>query len=100
MGGEVSQIGIHDTAFFYRNAKYIIWLETVWEDDRYENANRAWLRRRCPYLAAISKGSYINFPYANFPLYLAEYYGGHVCKLAKIKSKYDPFSIFSFPQSI
>jgi hypothetical protein len=31
---------------------------------------------------------------------LEEYYGSHVNILKKIKRKYDPFSVFNFPQGI
>ena len=35
LGGRVSEVGRDDTAFFYRKAHFIIWLETVWEKNRY-----------------------------------------------------------------
>ncbi|WP_236354777.1 BBE domain-containing protein [Konateibacter massiliensis] len=100
LGGRVSEVGTNDTAFFYRHANYIIWLETIWEDYRYAQENREWIDSRFPYVEAITTGSYVNFPYGKLPDYLEEYYGNHASILMKIKTKYDPCNIFSFPQSI
>ncbi|WP_312072434.1 BBE domain-containing protein, partial [Anaerotignum propionicum] len=100
LGGRVSEIETDDTAFYYRNAKYIMWLETVWENPIYVKENREWIVNRFPYLEAITIGSYVNFPYKELYDYLQEYYGTHVRELKKIKKKYDPKNIFTFPQSI
>jgi hypothetical protein len=100
LGGKVSQVGKNDTAFFYRDAKYIIWLETIWEDKRYAEGNKEWIRMQFPYFKAVTTGSYVNFPYGELPDYLDEYYGTHVNTLIKIKEKYDPQNIFTFLQGI
>lgn len=100
LGGRVSEIGTDDTAFYYRKADYIIWLETIWEDPEYAEENREWISSQFPYFEAITKGSYINFPYGELPDYLEEYYGIHAEILKEIKAKYDPLNIFSFPQGI
>lgn len=100
LGGRVSEIGIDDTAFFYRNAKFIIWLETIWEENRYAQENRKWIYDQSTYLKAVTTGSYVNFPYRKLPDYLKEYYGDHAKILKKIKIKYDPLNVFTFPQGI
>lgn len=100
LGGRVSEIGTEETAFFYRNANYIIWLETVWEENRFAEDNREWINDEFSYFESITGGSYVNFPYGVLPDYLNEYYGNHTNILMKIKKKYDPHNIFSFPQSI
>lgn len=100
LGGRVSEVDSDHTAFFYRKAKYIIWLETIWENNEFEEANRNWIKQRFPYLESITIGSYVNFPYRGLPDYLEEYYGDHVQELRNIKKEYDPFNIFSFPQGI
>jgi len=100
LGGKVAEVKTDDTAFFYRKAKYIIWLETIWEESMYAKDNREWVSNQFPYLESVTKGSYVNFPYRKLPEYLKEYYGGHTDSLVKIKTKYDPKNIFSFPQSI
>jgi hypothetical protein len=100
LGGRVSELGINETAFFYRNAKFIIWLETVWEDNEYAKENKTWLNKQFPTLEESTTGSYVNFPYGEQKDYLENYYGCHKVKLRRIKTKYDPFNIFSFPQGI
>jgi len=100
LGGSVREVGTNETAFFYRNAHFIIWLETTWEKNRYAEENKSWINDRFPILASETTGSYVNFPYNNLPYYLEEYYGSHVGRLKKIKEKYDPFNIFTFPQGI
>lgn len=100
LGGKVRDIGIDETAFFYRDADFIIWLETTWEESKYAEDNRNWVDNRFPILAAATTGSYVNFPYNQLPDYLREYYGAHVALLRQVKSRYDPFNVFSFPQGI
>lgn len=100
LGGRVAEVDRDDTAFFYRKANYIIWLETVWEDRQYAQINTDWIHNQFPYLASVTTGSYVNFPYAELARYMEEYYGNHAYILKKIKKKYDPFNMFAFPQSI
>ncbi len=100
LGGRVREIGLDKTAFFYRNANYIIWLETTWEEDKFAEANKSWVRRQFPTLESVTTGSYVNFPYNHLPNYLKEYYGSHVDFLKEIKKKYDPLNVFTFPQGI
>lgn|GEM_PF-102258 len=100
LGGRVREVGTNETAFFYRKAHFIIWLETTWEENRFAEENRTWINNRFPTLESKTTGSYINFPYNNLPHYLEEYYGSHVGRLERIKEKYDPFNIFTFPQGI
>lgn len=100
LGGRVREVDVDDTAFFYRKAHFIIWLETTWEENSFAEENRAWISGRFPALAAVTTGSYVNFPYNKLPNYLEEYYGPHVRKLEWVKEKYDPYHIFSFPQGL
>lgn len=100
LGGKVCTVGVDETAFFYRKAHFIVWLETIWEQNRFASENRNWINVRFPTLASMTIGSYINFPFKGLPNYLQEYYGTHVYKLEQIKEKYDPYNIFSFPQGI
>ncbi len=100
LGGRVRDVGADETAFFYRNAKYILWLETIWEEQGAAEVNRAWVHRRFPVLAEVSKGAYVNFPYRLLPHSLQAYYGAHAAFLQHVKEKYDPYNVFGFPQGI
>lgn len=100
LGGRVREIAADETAFFYRKAHFIIWLDTIWENNRFSEENRSWINARFPTLAFVTTGSYVNFPFNGLPNYLEEYYGAHVRALRSIKEKYDPCNIFIFPQGI
>ena len=98
LGGAVSRISPDATAFYYRNARYILWLNTIFECCLQNNAS--FIADRFCYLQSITQGSYVNFPYQCLPCCLEEYYGNHVCRLKEIKRCYDPCNVFSFPQGL
>lgn len=100
LGGKVSEKSPDETAFFYRDASYIILIQSVWEEAQYALDNKRWVSRKFKYLKSITQGSYINFPYSGLLDYNAAYYGGNVKRLRLVKSKYDPENVFRFPQSI
>ncbi len=100
LGGRVSDIPPEHTAFFYRDAPYIIDLQMRWEEDWAEPYNLAWLRPRFAYLRQMTRGSYINFPSLLNPDDMRAYYGGNVQRLRRVKQAYDPTNLFCFPQSI
>ncbi len=100
LGGKVAEVNVNETAFFYRQAGYILWLETMWEDNRFARVNVDWINFWFPCFASMTTGSYVNFPFDELPCYLKEYYGAHAGVLRKIKEKYDPDNVFTFPQGI
>ncbi len=100
LGGKVADVGVNETAFFYRRAGYILWLETVWEENRFARENRDWIDLWYPCFASMTEGSYVNFPYNMLDCYLQEYYGAHAGLLRQIKETYDPCNVFDFPQGI
>ncbi|MFL0252807.1 BBE domain-containing protein [Clostridium neuense] len=59
-----------------------------------------WVSKVFKYVEPITKGSYVNFPYAELQNYGCEYYGKNYYYLRKVKTIYDPLNIFKFPQSI
>lgn len=100
LGGKVSGISSDATAFYYRNARYIIYLQTIFENNDYLNTNTQWINSHYPYLSSLTCGSYINFPYYPLRNYECEYYGNNVARINKVKEKYDPCCIFTFPQGV
>ena len=100
LGGRVAEVGVDETAFFYRNARYILWIESVFEDIRFAGDSAHWVGRRYRLLEPLTKGAYVNFPYAGIPDFKREYYGDHAGRLAWIKRRYDPHDVFSFPQGL
>lgn len=100
LGGAVKDVQKEETAFYYRDAKFIMGLQSVWEDSKYAVQNIEWVKEKFKYIKHITIGSYVNFPSAELENYEEEYYGGNARKLKEIKRKYDPFDIFNFPQGI
>lgn len=100
LGGAVRDKYKNDTAFFYRNADYIMGVSSSWEREQEAQIHKEWVSAAFRYIYTISVGSYINFPYNELANYQQEYYGQHVQKLQCIKEQYDPCNVFAFPQSI
>ncbi len=100
LGGKVLAVRPEDTAFYYRDAKYILLIQSVWENSQYRECNQRWVLHNFPVLYRLTKGSYINFPLLQLEDYLQNYFGGNVPRLLKVKKEYDPNNVFSFPQSI
>ncbi|MEK4838617.1 FAD-dependent oxidoreductase [Bacillus sp. FSL L8-0152] len=100
LGGNVKSVDRDATAFYYRDAHYILGIQTIWEDPIYKKDNVQWVEKRFDYIKTITKGSFINFPYSELKDYMIAYYGGHAERLREINKKYDPCNLFSFPQGI
>lgn len=100
LGGRVSEIGMDETAFFHRCAKYIMWLESIFDDNMYSVFSSSWIDRMVKVIEPLTKGAYVNFPYAGLCDFKTEYYGKHADRLIKIKRKYDPCDVFTFPQGL
>ncbi|PFJ09303.1 FAD-linked oxidase [Bacillus cereus] len=100
LGGKVKDVDRDATAFYYRDAHYILGIQTIWEDPIYKKENVQWLENQFDYIESITKGSFINFPYNDLSDYMDAYYGAHANKLKNINKKYDPLNVFTFPQGI
>ncbi|TBX76973.1 FAD-binding oxidoreductase [Bacillus mycoides] len=100
LGGKVQDVDKDATAFYYRDAHYIIGIQSIWEDPIFKKDNSQWLEKRFDYIESITEGSFVNFPYSDLKDYMNAYYGTHANKLRKISKKYDPLCVFTFPQGI
>lgn len=100
LGGMVSEVDIEKTAFCYREAKFILGFQTVWENPMDAEVNKQWMIKKFEFIKTITKGSFVNFPMAELDHYKGEYYGEHAQRLVEIKEKYDPKGIFEFPQGL
>jgi len=100
LGGAVRYVEVNGTAFFDRQANYIIAITSSWERKKEASLHKKWVAAGFDYIYTVTLGSYINFPYNNLPNYEQAYYGAHVRRLQCIKKEYDPYNVFSFPQSI
>ncbi len=100
LGGHVREVRPCDTAFYFRDAHYILLIQSVWENSCVAPDNQKWVLENFPVLYRLTVGSYINFPLLQLPNYMANYFGGNACSLIDVKNEYDPCSVFTFPQSI
>lgn len=100
LGGAVRETAPWETSFYYRDADYIMGLETVWRNPPAKPDNLAWLKANYGCLHDLTIGSYINFPYLCTNEYMDAYYGKNSQRLKCIKKAYDPCNRFRFPQSI
>ncbi len=100
LGGAVKDKAKDETAFYYRDADFILGMQSVWEDSEYANENKKWIVDKFKIIKEMTIGSFIAFPIAELESYETEYYGENILRLREIKKKYDPNNIFKFEQSI
>ncbi len=100
LGGRVADVCPNATAFYYRNARYILLVQSVWTQDEFARINSEWVDSRFAYLKTVTTGSFVNFPYSGLKGYERAYWGGNVPVLRRVKQLYDPCNVFRFPQSI
>ncbi len=100
LGGEIKEFPSNYSAYYYRNAQYIIGITADWEKDDDAALYKSWVAEVLKYVKTLTNGSYVNFPYANLKNYGNEYYGKNYPLLRVVKEIYDPDDIFNFQQSI
>lgn len=99
-GGAIADVDKLSTAYYYRDAKFIVGIQSVWEDDIYADINKNWVKENFIIIKDITEGSFVNFPFDELDNFEKEYYGENINKLREIKAKYDPFNVFDYPQAI
>ena len=100
LGGKIKKVESGESAFYYRNAKFILGFQSVWEEDIYAEINKDWVVNNFKFIKSITKGSFVNFPLKELENYEEEYYGDNLNRLREIKKNYDPSNFFSFPQVV
>ncbi|MEG0296236.1 MAG: FAD-binding oxidoreductase [Clostridium sp.] len=100
LGGAISDKQKDSTSFYYRDAKFIMGFQSVWDDSRFATKNIMWTKDKFNHIKLMTEGSFINFPIDGYEDYEKEYCGENILKLRKVKGKYDPENIFNFSQSI
>lgn len=100
LGGAVSDVANNETAFYFRNAHYIMAITAEWNEEEDASLYKSWVADGFNFIETFTDGSYVNFPYRKLSNYLYKYYGNNVDRLKKVKKLYDPQNIFKFHQSI
>jgi len=100
-GGAVQDVARNDTAFTYRDAKYVHIIAAVSPDPAPMPQYRDWARN---YWSALhphsSGGSYVNFLMEEGEDRINASYQENYQRLAQIKRKYDPGNLFHINQNI
>lgn len=100
LGGQIKEVSLESSAMFYRDAKFIMGFQSVWEENHAASKNKEWFLEKFPIIQNMTKGSFVNFPLAELEAYEAAYYGGYEESLRQIKQHYDPDNFFHFPQGL
>lgn len=100
LGGRVSESNMNETSFYYRDAKFIVGFQSVWEDSKYAEINREWTLKRLNEIKKMTTGSFVNFPLGELEDFAKEYYGENANKLKEIRKIYDPHKVFAFEQGL
>ena len=97
LGGAMGRVRPEATAFFKRDAPYMIGIEANWIDQADDAENLTWLRALYAELQSFSPGgAYLNFPgfYEEGEELIRTSYGGNYDRLRTIKAQYDPENLF------
>lgn len=100
LGGAIKNIDKTSSAFYYRDAKFIMGIQSVFEEDKYKKENIEWIKENFKHIEKLTKGSFVNFPYSDLSDYEKDYYGENYKRLRDVRKKYDPLNVFSFEQGI
>jgi FAD/FMN-containing dehydrogenase len=103
-GGAVARVARDATAFVHRHPGFLMAYDTSWaaSDPRaIADANLDWLARLAsdigPY---VSRQAYQNFIDSTLEDWEQAYYAENLDRLVRVKRKYDPNDVFSFPQAV
>ncbi len=101
IAGAANRVAAHATAYFHRDAKFVMNVHGRWDDTADDQACIAWAREffraSAPYASA---GAYINFLTAEEGDRITLAYGANYDRLLQIKRQYDPENIFHLNQNI
>jgi FAD/FMN-containing dehydrogenase len=101
VSGAANKVPKGDTAFFYRDAKYVHVIAAMYPNPSDTEKNVAWVR---DYWSALhpysSGGAYVNFLMEEGEDRIKATYGENYDRLAALKSKYDPTNLFRLNQNV
>ncbi|WP_249325208.1 FAD-binding oxidoreductase [Vreelandella boliviensis] len=100
VGGALSLVAPHETAFVQRRPHYVVNIHTRWQDPAKDDAARGWARGLFEALSPYSAGVYVNFMPAEESARVAEAYGANYARLTAVKACYDPENRFRLNQNI
>ncbi|MEG2935584.1 MAG: BBE domain-containing protein [Clostridium sp.] len=100
LGGKIQDGDEKSSAFAWRGAKFIMGIQSVWEESLYAQGNRAWTVEKYNVVKKYTKGAFVNFPFEENESFLKDYYGDNEKTLSSLREKYDPYKVFAFEQGL
>jgi FAD/FMN-containing dehydrogenase len=104
MGGAVARVAADATAFGARDMRYMLSIDSLWEDPEDDARNLAWSRAFWSDMKHHSAGrAYLNFAglgEEGEELVRTSYGAANYERLAALKTKYDPTNLFRLNQNI
>ncbi|OAH57974.1 dehydrogenase [Domibacillus aminovorans] len=100
LGGAAGRIAPNETAFYYRDAIIAQEYLATWNNSVEERQNIRWIEELKRALSRYTTGDYVNFPDRYIKDWPTAYYGDNFKRLREVKTEYDSFNLFNFPQSI
>ncbi len=103
VGGAVSRVPAHATAFGDRSAPFLLVINTSWADPAHADDNLAWTRGLAQAMEPYSTGAaYLNVPGSDADVLRAvrPSFGSNYGRLVEVKRAYDPRNLFSRNQNI
>ncbi|BAY14070.1 FAD-binding oxidoreductase [Calothrix sp. NIES-2098] len=101
IAGASNRISADATAYYHRDAKFVLNVHGRWDDPAQDRICIAWAREffqvSAPYASA---GAYVNFMTEEEGDRVAAAYGANYERLLQIKRRYDPENIFHLNQNI
>ena len=103
--GAVNRVGINDTAFNHRNARYNLLIVGIWSDPAAKAANVKWVRDLWDAMEPYSSGGvYVNYlgqeADEGAERVKSAYGPEKYARLVALKEKYDPTNLFRLNQNI
>jgi FAD/FMN-containing dehydrogenase len=103
VGGAVKRVGPAESAFYGRQAAFLLSPEANWIEPADDEANIGWLRGFVADMEEFSDGSrYLNFPgfQEEGEAMVRDSFGPQYERLARLKAKYDPTNLFRLNQNV
>lgn len=97
LGGAMGRVRPEATAFYHREAPFLLTIEANAEHPATDEANIAWVRRWHEYATRFSRGgTYFNFGgfWEGGEKMLAQSFGANYQRVREIKARYDPDNVF------
>ncbi|KAI5924028.1 hypothetical protein F4810DRAFT_158975 [Camillea tinctor] len=102
-GGKASETKPKETAFFWREAKYIVYVTVEWEDKWMERDMRGFLgevKKRLRPFSLKGEAAFINFPDGVMKAHERSYFGENREELRRVKEIWDKENFFNWNQGV